>query len=116
MQYIKGSNRQPIEMTRGDSEVFQISITNNGSIYHPQTGDVVRFAMRRKRLPYIVYPPAILIEKEIPHDTMQLVFEPEDTKGLPIGRYVYDMKITFADGRVKTFVRLSPFILKEEVE
>lgn len=109
MLYINGSNRVPIEIVRGDTELFQVGITVNGEDYTPVDGDVVRFAMKRKGYRYP------LIEKEIPHDTMQLRIDPEDTKGLPFGNYVYDMQITFADGTVKTFVRESPFIIGEEV-
>ena len=108
MVYIKGSKRQPIEITRGDSEIFQVSIDLNGEEYTPQEGDKVCFAMKKSS-------GICLLRKDVPIDTMQFVFDPEDTKYLPFGRYEYDMKITFADGRVKTFVRLSPFIIGEEV-
>ena len=40
-----------------------------------------------------------LVVKDIPSDTMLLVLEPEDTKTLPFGKYVYDIQITYADGR-----------------
>lgn len=109
MLLINGSNRVPIEIVRGDSELFQVGISVNGEDYTPVTGDVIRFAMKRKESRYP------LIEKEIPHDTMQLHIDPDDTNGLPFGTYVYDMQITFADGTVKTFVRQSPFIIGEEV-
>lgn len=108
MVCIKGSNRQPIEITRGDSEIFQVSIEINGEEYIPQEGDVVSFAMRKNF-------GRVLLQKEVPISTMQLVLDPEDTKYLPFGRYKYDMQITFADGRVKTFVKPSPFIIGEEV-
>ena len=109
MVYIKGLGRQPIEITRGDSEIYQVGIVINGEEYTPQAGDVIRFAMRKNALG------RVLLEKIVPIDTMQLVFDPEDTKWLPFGRYKYDMQVTFADGKVKTFVKASPFIIGEEV-
>lgn len=120
MVYIKGSGRQPIEMTRGDSELFQVSIVLNDAEYTPQEGDQVRFTMRRANDNalwgfMLFHYPAPLIVKDIPISTMQLAIDPEDTKHLPFGRYIYDMQITFADGTVKTFVKPSPFIIKEEV-
>lgn len=116
MVYIKGSGKQPIEMVRGNSEVFQVSISINKTPYTPQEGDKVRFAMRnwsRRPFAHLLAP---LIWKDIPLSTMQLVIDPEDTKHLPTGKYVYDMKITFADGRVKTFVKPSPFFIREGVD
>ena len=40
---------------------------------------------------------------------------PADTKTLPIGRYVYDIQITFADGTVKTVVGPATFEIAAEV-
>ena len=116
MVYIKGSGKQPIEMVRGNSEVFQVSISINKNPYTPQEGDKVRFAMRSWSMSPFAHLIAPLIWKDIPISTMQLVIDPEDTKHLPTGKYVYDMKITFADGRVKTFVKPSPFFIREGVD
>lgn len=114
MLYINGSNRQPVEMIRGNSEIFQIGITVNGSEYTPQAGDKITFTLRRdvmdlNRKEYIG---DVMFKRDIPIDTMQLVLAPEDTENLPLVDFVYDLKITFADGKVKTFVKPSPFILK----
>lgn len=115
MVYIKGLGRQPIEMTRGDSETFQIGIVINGEEYTPQEGDKVRFALRPYTRSLFRHLSAPLMVKDVPINTMKLVFEPEDTKWLPFGKYKYDIQIVFADGKVKTFVRPSPFILGDEV-
>lgn len=111
MEYIKLLGPNHIELVRGDSEIFEVEIAINGEVYTPVTGDEVRFAMRKdisRNSPVLV--------KEVPIDTMQLTFEPEDTKNLAFGRYRYDMQITFADGSVKTFVKDAPFDLTREVE
>lgn len=118
MEYIRLARPNQIELTRGDSETFEVEIAINGEIYTPVTGDEIRFAMREEsaipsRGNYFCAPALI---KDVPIDTMQLTFEPKDTKHLPFGNYRYDMKITFADGDVKTFVKDAPFILTREVD
>lgn len=107
-----------IQLTRGDSFFAQISIKKDEEEYIPQTGDYIRFALKRSKLlsdksDYIDREPLIL--KEIPIDTMLLELEPEDTKGLPFGTYVYDIEITFEDGTVDTFITEAKFILTKEV-
>ena len=47
---------------------------------------------------------------------MTLRLDPEDTKELGFGTYVYDLEMTFADGRVDTFVEGKDFIISPEVE
>ena len=50
------------------------------------------------------------------HDGKALVeILPPDTKTLPIGRYVYDIQITFANGTVKTVVGPAIFEITAEV-
>lgn len=118
MEFVKLYGNNQIRIVRGDSEIFQVEIIINGEAYTPQEGDAVRFAARRPEMDahktrYIYQP---FLVKDIPIDTLQLHIDPEDTKDLPFGKYVYDLQITFADGSVKTFVKPSPFIVTEEVE
>lgn len=117
MEFIKLSRPNQIEIARGDSDTYEVGIVINGEEYAPVEGDAVRFAMRRgdmdlNRTRYL-YPPILI--KEIPIDTMQLSFDPKDTENLPFGNYVYDIEIAFADGKVKTFIKESPFIIAREV-
>lgn len=112
------NKKQPISMVRGDSELYDVEIVINGDKYTPTDGDLVRFAVKRPAMThdksrYLDDKP--LLVKEIPISTMQLTLEPEDTKNLPFGAYEYDMEIKFEDGRVKTFVEASPFVLRKEV-
>lgn len=94
---ISGSD---INMTRGDTLLVRFIPTKDGETYDPMTGDVIRFAMKRKATDADV-----LIEKEIPTDTFLLELEPSDTKSLDMNkRYVYDVELTDALGRVDTFV------------
>lgn len=56
-----------------------------------------------------------LLIKEIPIDTMILTLNPEDTKHLPFGKYVYDIELTKATGEVDTFITKAILKLTEEV-
>lgn len=108
-----------IEMTRGDTLRVAVSMTRDGEPYEPENEDVVRFAVKNKRMTaggkeYYDTEPIIL--KTIPNGTMVLELLPSDTKSFDFGEYVYDIQITFADGTVDTFITASPFILTPEVD
>ena len=70
--------------------------------------------MNSKKTDYKDIEPLIL--KEIPNDTLILELEPNDTKPLAFGTYVYDIQITFEDGTVDTFITEAMFKLTPEVE
>ena len=115
------SDNNEITLTRGDT--FKCTITlqeqEGGEEYKPVEGDTLRFAlksekMNAKRSSYKDEEP--LVRKEIPNDTLLLQLNPEDTKDLPFGNYVYDIEITFADGTVDTFITATKFILTPEVD
>lgn len=104
-----------ITMIQGDSVTIKISIIDvNGDEYAPESGDRIRFAMKRN----YTDPNPILV-KEIPIDTMELVILPEDTKGLDAGlskgRYKYDIELTKEDGTIDTFIPRADFVILEEV-
>lgn len=106
---VKGTT---ITMTKGDTFAADIIINQpNGKPYNLVEGDVVRFAMKKN-----TKDAECLILKEIPNATMKLVLNPEDTKDLDVGAYVYDMQLTKATGEVNTFITKSNLILTEEVE
>lgn len=111
-------NGTDISMTRGDTLKVTIALTKDGEEYTPIEGDVIRFAVKSPKMfcdkgEYVDAEPRIL--KEVPIDTMTLVLDPEDTKNMEFGTYVYDMEITFTDGTVDTFITESKFRLKPEV-
>ena len=112
-------NGTRISMTRGDTLRVAVSMTRDGTPYTTENGDVVRFAVKNKRMTsgnkeYVDTEPLIL--KTIPNGTMVLELLPDDTKDFDFGEYVYDIQITFEDGTVDTFITASPFILTPEVE
>lgn len=100
-----------ITLTRGDTFQAVISCkTADGEAYEPAEGDVFRFAMKTN---YSDAEP--LLVKEIPSDTMLLTLEPDDTKNLSFGSYVYDIQLTKATGEVCTFITTAKLKLTEEV-
>ncbi len=101
--------KNQILLTRGDTLKVKVNMTLNGEDYIPQSGDSIRFAMKKN---YADGTPLIL--KDIPIDTQILQLDPEDTKPFPFGQYVFDIEITFADGTVDTFI-LGTIKLTEEV-
>ena len=98
-------------LTRGDTFMAQVSITDsNVDPYVPSEGDSVRFAMKAKYTDEDT-----LLVKDIPIDTLKLVLDPEDTKDLAFGTYVYDVQLTKASGEVDTFITTSKIKITEEV-
>lgn len=100
-----------ITLTRGDTLKAYVNVTDSeGNKYIPDQGDRIRFAMKKKTADS-----EPLVLKEIPTNTMLLVLDPEDTKSLDFGNYVYDIELTKANGEVYTFITVSKFNISEEV-
>lgn len=100
MAYSINNKTKKISLVRGDTLKMQIEILINDEPYTPVFGDKVRFAMKQ------TYSSSrVLINKNIPIDTLILHLEPKDTKKLSFGDYVYDIEITFSNGDVDTFIR-----------
>lgn len=103
-------NGTDITLTRGDTLYIDLTITKDGEEYIPQEGDTIRFAMKHRYTDTNV-----LINKNIPIDSLQLKIEPQDTKGLTMGKtYVYDIELTNAYGDVDTFI-MGNFTVTQEV-
>ena len=102
-----------ISLTRGDTLKAQISITDSeGNPYELQEGDSVRFAMKKS---YSDPDSEVLIVKNIPTDTLILTLEPNDTKELAFGSYVYDIQLVTASCEVDTFITKATLNITEEV-
>lgn len=103
-----------IYLTRGDTFetlVEAILPDPEAEPYIPEAGDSIRFAMKAN-----YDDPEPLVVKDIPIDTMLLVLNPEDTKHLPFGKYVYDVQLTYASGKTDTFIPKGRLRLTEEVD
>ena len=110
MGYSVNNTTKEIELTRGDTLKVKIDVLINGEAYTPRPEDSLRFAMKTT-----YNTSKLLVHKDIPIDTCILHLEPEDTKKLRFGEYVYDIQITFANGDVNTFIS-GKFRLNPEVE
>ena len=106
-------NGTTISLTRGDTCKIGVDIFNpDGSLYVPVQGDSVRFAMKKN-----YKSDTVIMEKDIPINTLLLRIEPEDTKSLPQpSEYVYDIQLTHANGEIDTFIAKAIFKITEEVE
>lgn len=89
-----------IYLTRGNSLSLSIGLYRSSGPYTPASGDVITFALKKD---YNQKTP--LIKKTVNKNQMLLTLEPADTSDLPFGNYVYDIKITMADGKVDTFIK-----------
>jgi len=104
--------KNDITLTRGDTLYVQINLTKDGEPYVPQEGDTIRFAMKKS---YKDPDSEVLINKQVPIDTLMLEIDPEDTKSLAMSRtYLYDLELTTSIGEVYTFIA-GKFKLTEEV-
>lgn len=108
--YQVNNKTKEIELTRGDTLKVKIDIFINGEEYAPRPEDSLRFAMKSA-----YNTSKLLVHKDISVNNCILHLEPEDTKRLRFGEYVYDIQITFANGDVNTFIS-GKFKLKPEVE
>ena len=109
MQKISGKT---IILTRGDTMRIKLNIKKyDGEDYIPSEGDAIRFALKKR---YSDPEPLLLIP--IPTDTLILEINPNDTKSLNFGIYVYDIQITYANGDVDTFICKQQFRIEEEVD
>lgn len=111
--------KNSIFLTRGDTLMVQVGIIKDGEQYTPESGDVVRFALKHASMTpglkqFSDQTPLVL--KTIDNDTLILELEPNDTKLLDFGPYKYDIQITFANGEVDTFIPDADFVLTPEVD
>lgn len=101
-----------ISLTRGDSLFLQLKLVKNGEEYIPAEGSSIRFAMKAK---YTDSDENVVLNKNIPIDTLVLELEPADTKHLPMKKtYVYDIQLTDEFGHIYTFI-FGTLTITEEV-
>lgn len=104
-----------IRATQGDTIRTTVKFyMPKGTEYVPEQGDVIRFALKSTKKPDDT---AILLNVNIPIDSMELVIPAEETKKIPSRRtpYFYDVQITFASGEVYTFIHEGEYYSLPEV-
>ncbi len=116
---IVNENKNLIIATKGDTIIIDLEITDDqGNPYVPDPSDQLRFALKRD-----YNDEEVLLYKEIPIDTCQLVIEAEDTEPLEQpASYVYDIQLTYGGGKIVSTIipnkdaRKAILKLVEEVE
>jgi hypothetical protein len=107
-----------ITLTRGDTLEVVVKLYENScdcecdsDQFVLEEGSSCRFAVKED-----YDSTEVLINKDIPIDTMLLKLDPSDTKNLEFGTYVYDIQVTLPNGDVDTVLPRKLFRLAEEVE
>ncbi len=97
-------------ITRGDSGRAKFVLKMNGEVYEMNAGDQINFGVKRAYTDT-----ECLIEKTYTENPFILAVEPEDTKPLDFGNYVWDMQLVTVDGFTKTLIAKKDFTITEEV-
>lgn len=95
-----------IYITRGDTGVINFDLEN----YDLGENDSVVLTVKQN-----VNTDAIIMQKELDHETKQFIIEPDDTKTLRYGVYVYDIQLTTEIGEVHTVIKPHDFTIESEV-
>ena len=100
-----------IRLTRGDTADFSISVQNEVSkdSYEIQAGDTFRFTVKESS------EDTDIVLQKVLNGLDSFTIEPDDTKSLEYGDYVYDVELTTEDGDVYTIIPPSRFTIMEEV-
>lgn len=104
-----------IRITQGDTlRTPVVFYTEPGVPYVPSEGDVIRFALKSTKN---VTDTDVLINVEIPIDTMILTIPAEETKKVVARNraYFYDVEVRFANGDVLTFIPNGEYYSEPEV-
>lgn len=108
MRFYPATNQ--IIITRGDSGSKQILVRMDGDPLLMSPGDKIDFGVKKNYADN-----QCLIKKTYTENPFILTFDPEDTKSLPFGDYVWDMQYVAANGYTDTFVAKKTFTITEEV-
>jgi hypothetical protein len=96
-----------IWLTRGDSAVITLTVTENGTPYD-YSEDLTQFTVKRNTVTEDV-----IIQKTFTGNSIAL--EPNDTKDLYYQDLKFDVQLITPEGEVHTVITPHDFILTEEV-
>lgn len=101
-------NGTDLSMTRGDSEEIVVRLSG----YTLKQGDLIEMTVRPNALSQ-----RALYKRVTNFEENQAVIsiDPKDTQTMNFGDYVYDIQLTYDNGKVKTIVTPSTFTILEEV-
>ena len=109
MLEIQGNN---IHLTRGDTMFLEVVLkTENGEKFTPTEEDKIYFRVKRN-----ASAKEILIEKEIPYDTMILQLNETDTKDFKFGSYYYEVEVVTKEDYHFTAIADAEFEITMELE
>lgn len=96
-----------IYLTRGDSADFKINVyTIGGNEYEIKDTDTITFTLKRSTSD----------KENLFQKTGNIIrINPNDTKDLSYGEYVYDVQLNFDNGDVDTIIEPTRFYVTEEV-
>ena len=101
--------RGNISIIRGDSAIFELNIVDaNKNIYTPKEDDTITLTVKTS-----TRSKEVVFQKQ--WDDGKFIINPEDTKELRYGNYVYDVQLVTANGWVDTIIPPHNFIVMEEV-
>lgn len=100
-----------IALTRGDTARFYTTIEDDvtGEDYIVKSGDTIRFTIKK------TYNDSVPLVQKVIEGSNLVHIQPNDTKSLPFGKYVYDVEITTESGDVYTFIGPNVFEVTKEV-
>lgn len=105
-------NHKNISLTRGDTADIVLELKRDNEPYILASGDTGVLTVKSE-----IDAEEFIFQKElnVVNGTCLFNIEPNDTKDLEYGEYVYDVQITLADGGVYTVVSPHKFWVKSEV-
>ena len=104
----KIDEKQNIILTRSDTCVLKLEITDSAGDSYDYSNDTVQFTVKSS-----TYTNEVIIQKTINGDSF--VITPDDTKDLYYGTYFYDVQIITPQNNVYTVIGPCEFVLSSEV-
>ena len=100
-------NNDKITVTRGDTGIISLNLTQDDEPYEFSEGDKIVFSVKKK-----LKDTEYVLRKETTRDTIFL--EHKDTDNIAPGNYYYDIEITYNTIQVAT-IGPNKFIVKADV-
>ena len=109
MLYIKSNNT--IRLTRGDTAALTVSIVDdvNKQQYEMKITDVLKLSVKKDTHE------ADYCFQKVSTGKPNITIQPEDTKELDFGKYIYDVQLENSEGAVSTIIEPSTFEVLPEV-
>lgn len=101
-----------IQLTRGDTMILSITLTDQDGVeYTPTETDKIYFRVKRNSTSK-----EVILEKEIPYDTLLLKLQEADTKDLKFGTYYYEIELVTEANDHFTVIANTEFEITTELE